>query len=152
MRMPYEKRATFVLAAAVILGCCLAWIIVPPRRFTRGMYDRIGLGMELEEVVTILGVPPGKYATDPEARPIKVYRVGERSQIYVREGVASKEGTTSMSWLGDYGEITLQFDVKGEVNSKAWRKVWTPAEDSWIKWTLRRAELMIRCRWSAAPR
>jgi hypothetical protein len=51
-----------VLVAELVLACLCAWLALPPRHgVTRDNYGRIEVGMTLEQVEAILGMPPGDH-------------------------------------------------------------------------------------------
>lgn len=114
------SRSRITLAALVaMLG--LAFLSLRPQApgagITKANYERITVGMTLQEVEAVLGCPPGDY-TD-----------GQALNPHLRDSAPCGQ------WLGFGGEVGVDFDPAGRVE----RKWYAPA----VIWT-RRAPLWDR--------
>ena len=105
------KPRLFLLAFAACLGVAVFWGVrlLPPRhRINPESFEKIQVGMTLEEVEAILGVPPGDYATKQH-----VYDLwgGDGVVLGLRHRIA---------WAGDEGAIHVILSPEGRVSHKLW--------------------------------
>ena len=94
-----KKRRIYWLTFAACVGLAVFWgvrLLTPPHRINRESLEKIQVGMTLDEVEAILGVPPGEYAT--------------------------KE--CGIEWVGDEGAIHVMLNPEGRVSYKAWLEPW----------------------------
>jgi hypothetical protein len=86
--------------------------------------DKIAAGMSMAEVERILGCPPGNYASGPLQQKL-VAADGESVYIsldFSRSEFPAMRGGTIFVWLGDRGEIGVEFDEEGTVIGKEYHK------------------------------
>ncbi|HMF15961.1 MAG TPA: hypothetical protein VKE98_02090 [Gemmataceae bacterium] len=108
------KRRLFWLAYAACVLLAVFWgarLLTPRHRINRESLEKIQVGMTLEEVEAILGVPPGDYAT----KEIGIAWVGEEGAIHV---MLNPEGRVSyLAWLEPWreliGEVTFLDKLRG---------------------------------------
>jgi len=119
-RMKLGLLAVAVLVAGVIIGIVRTKLLQSP--FNQA-YDRVELGMSVDEVTKILGMPPGYYQVSPSENfgPIKI------------------EGTTTSSFKNFEGveRDAGVFDIVSRGTDKCLARLykWDNAEDGiWI-WT-----------------
>jgi hypothetical protein len=109
--MQKRKRLGVLIAGTVALVCVAAFMLWPrPMRVTAENYNRIKAGMTRAEVETILGGPPGDYATEATAFADRAYEY----QIDLPRG----EVVRASDWRADTIIIRVAWDgdvVKGTV-------------------------------------
>ncbi len=100
--------------------CALAWILMPPVR--RGpsltQLESVTPGMTHEQVVALIGYPPGDHRTDPQRFSVSHHSIKRSAQH--RQEV----------WLTDDGILEVYYDVDDRVvlsdvrNTKDTRPPW----------------------------
>src|SRR5262245_10848906 len=94
---------------AVVAGCSLAWLAylaagTTTPLLTQEKFEQINLGMTPDEVVAIIGTPPGDYRVNgPESKSNRWVHGQAR-------GVDPGEELTSCQWQSDDGFIRVDFD------------------------------------------
>jgi hypothetical protein len=118
------KPRLFWLTFAACLGLAAFWgvrLLTPRHRINRESLEKIQVGMTLEEVEAILGVPPGDYAT----KECGIAWVGDEGAIHVMltpEGRVSYKGWVE-PWRELIGEVTLLDKLRGWFGL---RQEWSP--------------------------
>jgi hypothetical protein len=103
-----------LMTAAGLVGGVLLCCTRRPQ-FTKAMADRIREGMTEDEVVTILGSPPGDYSTETGTK----WGGGSGSQSDAK--VFSKSGhLTNAHWVSDAGIVLVFFNDDGRVTDCSW--------------------------------
>jgi hypothetical protein len=83
-----------LLLASAVLTCSVGWLWTASRpRSMRARFDQVKKGMSRDEVIRILGGPPGDY-TDGQWSPMPRMPDDEAYQ----------------SWISDEGELLVRFD------------------------------------------
>ena len=117
------KPRLFLLAFAACLGVAVFWGVrlLPPRhRINPESFEKIQVGMTLEEVEAILGVPPGDYATKQH-----VYDLWGGDGVVL--GLRHRIG-----WVGDEGAIHVILNPEGSVSHKLWLDLWFIGEVTFL--------------------
>jgi hypothetical protein len=118
-----------VVLAAIVLAIGLLWIVLPSGQISRTAYSRIQEGMSEKDVLGILVLPPGNYATD-------FYTAVSQEQ----EG-QTKYGKR-LGWIGDQAMINVEFDDRGQVCWKSFHEIQTrrsfPQRIKSLWWSVRR--------------
>ena len=83
-------------------------------------FEKIQVGMTLEEVEAILGVPPGDYATKQH-----VYDLWGGDGVVL--GLRHRIG-----WAGDEGAIHVILNPEGSVSHKLWLDLWFIGEVTFL--------------------
>jgi hypothetical protein len=114
MRKSWWKCLPFVLVAAIIVLC---WYSLPPkspsRKINAKTYERIQLGMGLEEIEDLIGLPPGDYRDDAE----KASGISPWGSLGISDATffASEDWRKSVSWIGKDYAITLFLNDAGSI-------------------------------------
>jgi hypothetical protein len=105
--MRSRGRVLWLAGSGLFLVIVALGFLFLPRapRFTRDNFDRIRVGMSSAEVEALLG-PPGNYLTGPVADSPMV------------QGDPALVALPGVSWRGDDGIISLEFDASGKVAKK----------------------------------
>jgi hypothetical protein len=113
--MPRWLWPALALSLAVLLAVAQP-VLFPPGnpRITKASYDRIQLGMRLEDVRSILG-PPGDYRTGPTALFGAPCFMEAAPRRLSGPWVEAFEKLTELRWEGDEAEIAVSIDPAGEV-------------------------------------
>jgi hypothetical protein len=113
----WAVRRTLIVAAGVL------WAFRPSDHVTEETYQQILLGMSLEEVEQIMGVPamePGEFADSYRRRA----NAGEiKLTNRVQEARPVKAESKTMVWTGNRGGIAIGLDENGIVIRK-WYQGW----------------------------
>lgn len=94
-----RRRTVICLALALVFASSLGagWVYLSDsRRVTREQLERVEKGMTRDQVVAVLGHPPGNYASGPCLRQMRGMRYWNHE-----------------SWVCDEGELLVEFDEKG---------------------------------------
>jgi hypothetical protein len=108
----------------------------PPVRFTEDMVERIYEGMTEEEVVGVLGRPPGWYAS-PD---IAYFGSGPMGYWVQPEGWTLPKGDIDKGWISDAGAVCVTFGRDGRVARRDWMDVYAPEPESAWQRFLRKAK------------
>lgn len=96
-----RRRALFclILGLALVISLGLGCVYLSDsRRITRERFESVKVGMSWEQVIAIVGGPPGEYTTGP-------YLTAEDSMCLSRYD----------RWVCDEGELQVEFDNNGVV-------------------------------------
>lgn len=108
------KPRLFWLAFAACLGLAGFWgvrLLTPRHRINHGSFEKIQVGMTLEEVEALVGVPPGDYASGP-------YHLAS----LCRFGWGGKQRLL-VSWVGNEGQIQVLVDNEKKVCGSMWADI-----------------------------
>jgi hypothetical protein len=104
------KGRLFWLAYATCLGLAVFWgvrLLPPGHGINLESYDKIQIGMTLEEVKVLLKVPPGDYSTRP----------------YLRHKSEDRRGFNwELQWIGNDCRIGLRLDKRRKVAGHGWEE------------------------------
>jgi hypothetical protein len=100
-----SKKLLVLLVACLGLGFVSYRFVAPRHHVNREGFERIQVGMHINEVQQILGGPPGDYSTGP----------AECDTILI---VTGESVGTRKSWLGDEGRLNIWFDNHEMVTDK----------------------------------
>lgn len=124
-----NKRRWFLLLVVLLLGLViLVGVGVQQTRdpgpIRYANLDRIQAGMSMADVEKLLGCPPGNYASGPLQRKL-VAADGESAYIsidFLQSESPAMRGGTIFVWLGERGEISVEFDHEKKVIGKEHHK------------------------------
>jgi hypothetical protein len=108
-----KRKLVIVKALEAIAMPLIVFLIVPqPDPITRATYDRIELGMTQEEVVALVGLPPGAYA-DNKATTIDEcdfggYQCKGTTEQFLDDPIAH------WFWSTNNGTLAVGFDKNGK--------------------------------------
>jgi hypothetical protein len=127
VKLPCRRWLILASLAAVAIG----WLLFGPwgRQFTREQYEHVRLGMSLDEVEQVLGLPPGHY--DPITRGWS--RDGVADEVNP-EGIESRQ--LRAMWFGDGGHICVLI-YKDKVRAKYYSRPVSPMGvkiREWLNW------------------
>ena len=75
-----HPRARFCLVVVFVLVCGISltilWVLKLQSPFSQAVYNRIHLGMRVEQVTKIVGLPPGYYKVSPEEKFVNMRHEG----------------------------------------------------------------------------
>jgi hypothetical protein len=93
-----------LLLLSAVLACFAGWLLVAnARKITWARFEQVKVGMSRDEVIRIVGGPPGDYS-DGLSR-----RICTRSPWFYQ------------SWLYDEGELLVRFDDADRATGVVWR-------------------------------
>jgi hypothetical protein len=124
-RCLYSRWLQFACVAVAVIA--IWWLAsAPPRApFTRGQYDRIKLGMTLEDAIKVMGLPPGTYfAADPPSDMMFLHH--EPDNLWPLN-VQMKYG--HCNWYADSAFVELRL-FQGRICEKAF----LVPEPAWRRW------------------
>ena len=104
-------RKRWRLLGAILIGGIAAGIFIPlpwpapTGRINRESFEKIKLGMSMEEVKELLGGPPG------------IYRAAVRDVAYPNMEITIPPDSVQKVWEGNWGLIWLAFDPNGRVTA-----------------------------------
>jgi hypothetical protein len=98
-----KKNHLLWIVSTLAIIVAAIWLLAPSQGpISRTAYGRIRLGMSRDDVMAIMMVPPGNYATDFHTS------VGEVSEGRSKAGVR-------LWWISDNAMIDVEFDEREEV-------------------------------------
>lgn len=132
------EQALFWIAL-VAIGVYLFVAFNPPQPPTRQLDSaalaRIHYGMSEDEVVAILGMPPGDYST-PKSRFRIAYNPFCYQTMWENRRLAARK-----DWITDGTHLILGFDDRREVIFKVWHPVPQSSRSSWSMFVQRLREV-----------
>jgi hypothetical protein len=110
-------RVTAIFLAGALCGAAVGAFLLWPRAdaFDASLYWHIKEGMTREEVIALLGVPPGDYHTDTRLC-VRCYATS--SFVVTAEGKLLQECTYEI-WVSNRGVIEVGFDKECKVIGKS---------------------------------
>lgn len=117
-----KKRLLLRLGLLGLLAFVCLWLFLwwtaPNHRINQSYADQIRKGMTEDEVIQLLGLPPGDYtgARKMHARKLREAIVIELDQV------ARVRGCTYREWLTDEGALFVVFAKNGEVACSYYEK------------------------------
>jgi hypothetical protein len=154
MKLTKRKAVGIILLTVLLLvGVGVWWFAEPRPDVTRGAYERIQMGMTLEEVEGIIGGKPGAYINpyyrwtgckfgewEGDIRPDSVGFTQEGKGFLVYK--ERQEVVETRYWITERSSITCGFSIEGAVVTKQrdehdcywdwrlllpeWLRVWLP--------------------------
>jgi hypothetical protein len=104
-----KRRLLWISFALAVVVAVVVLFTLADGPVGRASYDKIQVGMSREEVVAIIGLPPGNHATDFYTA-VSAERIGH------------SVGGESLSWISNTGMIEVGLDDQKKVCSNAyWR-------------------------------
>jgi hypothetical protein len=100
MRVPNRRRTLWLSAALLVAVLIGAWLLVPRSRITQENFDRIHVGMSVEEVTAILGDSELVHDEQVGDRRTKIWRSGPKGIAvgFYGEIVEDKHGSLPGPW------------------------------------------------------
>jgi hypothetical protein len=108
-----KRRWLWLLLPVLLLaaGFVVLRLTLPSHNITAEAFNQIRHGMTEREVVAILGVKAGDYATGP----IMEINDGTSSTLWIDEWSAHPGSRGMSKWISDEAVIHVNFDVEGKV-------------------------------------
>ena len=103
-----RKRLLLILgcvASVLLAGYVTLRLTAPRHRITEENFAAINKGMTEEDVVELLGVKPGIYASNFE-------------EVFWPDGLNNREGVRHEDWVGEEIAVWIHFDKDGHVLDK----------------------------------